>query len=64
MAVGEWGTPYDSVPLAVTDAKKMCVIFLGIEHHVIDARDVFYDNVVDYFVKNMPMVARQILVYS
>ena len=44
------GTPYDSVPLAVTDAKKMCD-FLGIEHHVIDARDVFYDNVVDYFVK-------------
>ena len=44
------GTPYDSVPLAVTDAKKMCD-FLGIEHHVIDARDVFYENVVDYFVK-------------
>ena len=44
------GTPYDEVPLAVTDAKKMCD-FLGIEHHVIDARDVFYDNVVDYFVK-------------
>ena len=44
------GTPYDSVPLAVTDAKKMCD-FLGIEHHIIDARDVFYDNVVDYFVK-------------
>ena len=56
------GTPYDSVPLAVTDAKKMCD-FLGIEHHVIDARDVFYDNVVDYFVKNMPMVVHQILVY-
>ena len=33
------GTPYDEVPLAVTDAKKMCD-FLGIEHHVIDARDV------------------------
>lgn len=31
------GTPYDEVPLAVTDAKKMCD-FLGIEHHVIDAR--------------------------
>ena len=44
------GTPYDEVPLAVTDAKKMCD-FLGIEHHVIDARDVFYENVVDYFVK-------------
>ena len=44
------GTDYDSVPLAVTDAKKMCD-FLGIEHHVIDARDVFYENVVDYFVK-------------
>ena len=44
------GTPYDEVPLAVTDAKKMCD-FLGIEHHVIDARDIFYDNVVDYFVK-------------
>ena len=44
------GTPYDSVPLAVTDAKMMCD-FLGIEHYVIDARDVFYDNVVDYFVK-------------
>ena len=44
------GTPYDEVPLAVIDAKKMCD-FLGIEHHVIDARDVFYDNVVDYFVK-------------
>ena len=44
------GTPYDAVPLAVTDAKKMCD-FLGIEHHVIDARDVFYENVVDYFVK-------------
>ena len=44
------GSPYDEVPLAVTDAKKMCD-FLGIEHHVIDARDVFYENVVDYFVK-------------
>ncbi len=44
------GTPYDEVPLAVTDAKKMCD-FLGIEHHVIDARDVFYENVIDYFVK-------------
>ena len=44
------GTPYDEIPLAVTDAKKMCD-FLGIEHHVIDARDVFYENVVDYFVK-------------
>ena len=44
------GTPYDEVPLAVIDAKKMCD-FLGIEHHVIDARDVFYENVVDYFVK-------------
>ena len=44
------GMPYDEVPLAVTDAKKMCD-FLGIEHHVIDARDVFYENVVDYFVK-------------
>ena len=44
------GTSYDEVPLAVTDAKKMCD-FLGIEHHVIDARDVFYENVVDYFVK-------------
>ena len=37
------GTPYDEVPLAVTDAKKMCD-FLGIEHHVIDARDVFYEK--------------------
>ena len=44
------GSPYDEVPLAVTDAKKMCDFF-GIEHHVIDARDVFYENVVDYFVK-------------
>ena len=44
------GSPYDEVPLAITDAKKMCD-FLGIEHHVIDARDVFYENVVDYFVK-------------
>ena len=42
-------TDPDDVPLAVTDAKKMCD-FLGIEHHVVDARDVFYDNVVDYFV--------------
>lgn len=39
----------EDVPLAVTDAKKMCD-FLGIEHHVVDARDVFYENVVDYFV--------------
>lgn len=44
------GADRDEVPLAVTDAKKMCD-FLGIEHHVIDARDLFYDNVVDYFVK-------------
>ncbi|MBS4912822.1 MAG: tRNA 2-thiouridine(34) synthase MnmA [Veillonella sp.] len=43
-------TDADDVPLAVTDAKKMCD-FLGIEHHVVDARDVFYDNVVDYFVQ-------------
>lgn len=42
-------TDPDDVPLAVMDAKKMCD-FLGIEHHVVDARDVFYDNVVDYFV--------------
>ena len=42
-------TDYDEVPLAVADAKKMCD-FLGIEHHVIDARDVFKDNVVDYFI--------------
>lgn len=42
-------TPEDDVPLAVVDAKKMCD-FLGIEHHVVDARDIFYDNVVEYFV--------------
>jgi len=42
-------TEPDEIPLAVTDAKKMCD-FLGIEHHVIYARDIFYDNVVDYFV--------------
>lgn len=44
------GAEPDDVPLAVTDAKKMCD-FLGIEHHVVDARDTFYENVVDYFVK-------------
>lgn len=44
------GSDFNDVPQAVTDAKKMCD-FLGIEHHVIDARHVFYDNVVDYFVK-------------
>lgn len=43
------GADPEDMPLAVTDARKMCD-FLGIEHHVIDARDVFYDNVVDYFV--------------
>ena len=44
---------------------RRCVIFLGIEHHVIDARDVFYDNVVDYFVKEYAYGrVRQILVYS
>lgn len=42
-------TDPDDIPLAVTDAKKMCD-FLGIEHHVVDARDTFYENVVDYFV--------------
>lgn len=44
------GADQEEVPLAVTDAKKMCD-FLGIEHHVVDARDVFYGNVVDYFIK-------------
>lgn len=44
------GANQDEVPLAVTDAKKMCD-FLGIEHHVVDARDVFYGNVVDYFIQ-------------
>lgn len=43
------GAEDDEVPLAVIDAKKMCD-FLGIEHHVVEAKDVFYDNVVDYFV--------------
>ena len=43
-------TTEDDVPLAVTDAKKMCD-FLGIKHYVVDARHVFYENVVDYFVK-------------
>lgn len=42
-------TDPDDIPLAVTDAKKMCD-FLGIEHYVVDARDTFYENVVDYFV--------------
>ena len=42
-------TDPDDIPLAVTDAKKMCD-FLGIEHHVVDARDTLYENVVDYFV--------------
>lgn len=44
------GADQEEVPLAVTDAKKMCD-FLGIEHHVVDAHDVFYGNVVDYFIK-------------
>ncbi len=39
----------EEVPAAVIDAKKMCD-FLGIEHHVVNARDIFYDNVVDYFI--------------
>lgn len=42
-------TDEDDIPLAVTDAKKMCD-FLGIEHHVVDARHTFKDNVVDYFI--------------
>ncbi len=44
------GADNEQMPLAVTDAKKMCD-FLGIEHHVVDARDIFYGNVVDYFIQ-------------
>ena len=42
-------TEEDEIPQAVVDAKKMCD-FLGIEHHVVDAKDIFKDNVVDYFI--------------
>ena len=42
-------TEEDEIPQAVIDAKKMCD-FLGIEHHVVDAKDIFKDNVVDYFI--------------
>ena len=38
------GADPDDVPLAVTDAKKMCD-FLGIEHHVVDARLVQADHI-------------------
>lgn len=34
---------------AVIDARKMCD-FYGIEHYVIDARDVFRESVIDYFL--------------
>ena len=44
------GAAEDDIPPAVVDAKKMCD-HLGIEHHVVDAKDVFFDNVVDYFVR-------------
>ena len=38
-------TEEDEIPQAVIDAKKMCD-FLGIEHHVVDAKDIFKDKVV------------------
>ena len=52
-------TEEDEIPQAVVDAKKMCD-FLGIEHHVVDAKDIFKDNVVDYFITNIPMVVHRI----
>ncbi len=43
------GVGEDELSSAVVDAKKMCD-FYGIEHHVIDARELFKDTVIDYFM--------------